>query len=98
MRDLHLTADVSKAQLKSLVEATKTGMSSALAIIVDNIDFTPEEHRRAEVLAERADAGELTDDERAEYAELVEMNQLLGILLARSKSASQSVAKAEAVA
>jgi hypothetical protein len=47
--------------------------------------FDAETQARVAELAEKANEGQLTDDERQEYAQYIEMGDLVGILQARAR-------------
>ncbi len=56
---------------------------------IANLQLDAQSQTRLDELAAKANAGQLSDDERQEYEEFVEGIDLMGILKARASSASR---------
>jgi hypothetical protein len=61
-------------------------LTSEVAERIVNLQLDPQSQARLDELAEKANEGQLTENERQEYEEFVEGIDLMGILKARART------------
>ena len=71
--------------LERIIEPHRGGFSPEHARYVLSLDFSPEEHTLYASLSEKAQAGALSDRERAELDDFLTVNALLTILQAKAR-------------
>jgi hypothetical protein len=71
--------------LERLLEPLAAGLTSEMARYIAEFRADEEVQRRIEVLAEKANEGELTDEERQEYEEFVDAGTLIAILQSKAR-------------
>jgi hypothetical protein len=74
------------AILDRLIEPQRGGFSPEHARYVLSLDFSPGEHAQYAALSEKAQAGTLTDQERADLDDFLAVNALLTILQAKART------------
>jgi hypothetical protein len=72
--------------LQRVIDPGGGGFSEELARQLLGLDFPPADHARYEALASKAGDGTLTEAERAELNDYVEVNDLLTLLQARARA------------
>jgi hypothetical protein len=72
--------------LQRVIDPTGGGLSEELARQLLGLDFPPADHARYEALSSKAGEGTLTDAERAELNDYVDVNDLLTVLRARARA------------
>jgi hypothetical protein len=72
--------------LSDLLEPVGRMMPAPFARELASLRATPAIQARIDELADKANEGELTDDERAEYAAFVDAIDVIGILQAKARS------------
>jgi len=76
---------MSASVLESIIEPRRGTFSEELARYLLSLDFTPEQHAKADQHSEKARLGTLSEAERAELDELVYANAVLGILQSKAR-------------
>lgn len=71
--------------LERLLEPLAAGLTSEMARYITEFRADEEVRRRIEELAEKANEGELTDEERQEYEEFVDAGTLIAILQSKAR-------------
>ena len=71
--------------LEGIIRPGEGGFSPDLARYVLTLDFTPEQQAQYAALAEKAEAGTLTDAEAAEIDEYLAANALLTVLQSKAR-------------
>jgi hypothetical protein len=71
--------------IERLLEPLAAGFSSEMAKYIADFRADREVQARIAELAEKANEGELTDEERQEYADFVEGGTLIAILQAKAR-------------
>jgi hypothetical protein len=72
-------------QLEQFLSPVMDRLTPETARALVDFRFDAQTQARVAELAEKANEGLLTDDERQEYAEFVELGDLVGILQARAR-------------
>jgi hypothetical protein len=70
-----------------LVQAQKAGLSPELAEYLLSIRFGQRDQDRLQQLADRSNAGALTDEERAEYDSYLHVGNLLAVMQSKARVA-----------
>jgi hypothetical protein len=76
---------MSASVLESIIEPRRGTFSEELARYILSLDFTPEQHAKADQLSEKARLGSLSETERADLDELIYVNAMLGILQSKAR-------------
>lgn len=71
--------------LEGIIRPGEGGLSPEHARYILTLDFTPEQHARYSALAEKAEAGMLTDDESTEIDEYLSANAFLTLLQSKAR-------------
>jgi hypothetical protein len=71
--------------LERLLEPLAAGLTSEMARYIAEFRADEAVQRRIEELAEKANEGELTDEERQEYEEFVDAGTLIAILQSKAR-------------
>jgi len=71
--------------LERIIEPQRGGFSPEHARYVLSLDFSPEEHGVYASLSDKAQAGALSDQERADLDDFLTVNALLTILQAKAR-------------
>jgi hypothetical protein len=87
-----MSAIVDPSPLDRLLEPLAAGFTSEMARYIAEFRADAEVQSRIERLAEKANEGELTPDERREYEEFVEAGTLIAILQAKARKRLNSSA------
>jgi hypothetical protein len=82
---MHLLMVAHTAILDRIIEPQRGGFSPEHARYVLSLDFSPDEHARYAALCEMAQAGTLSDQERADLDDFLAVNALLTILQAKAR-------------
>ena len=72
--------------LERVISPDRGGLSAELARHILSFDFPPSDHARYEELSEKASEGTLTETERAELEEYLDINDFLAILKAKANA------------
>ena len=72
--------------LQHVMDPGGGGFSEELARQLLGLDFPPADHERYEALSAKANEGTLTEAERAELNDYVDVNDLLTLLQARARA------------
>ena len=76
--------------LERVIQPENGDLSPELARQVLRFDFPPSDHARYEDLSTRANEGKLTEMERVELEEYLDVNDLLTVLKAKAKASLRS--------
>lgn len=68
-----------------VVNPERGNLSPEAARAILKLDFTPEDHRRANDLSEKARQGTLTPEERAELEEFIRVGNELAVLQSKAR-------------
>ena len=75
--------------LERIIEAKGGAFSEEHAQYILTLDFSPEQHARYRGLAEKAQAGTLSEEEAAEIDEFLAANSLLTVLQSKARLSLQ---------
>ena len=75
--------------LERIIDAKGGGFAEEHAKYILSLDFAPEQHARYAELAEKAQAGSLSEDEAAEIDEFLAANSLLMVLQSKARRSLQ---------
>lgn len=80
--------------LERVLRPDRGGFSPELAKHVLEFDFPPSDHERYEVLSAKASEGALTEQERMELEEYLDVNDLLTVMKAKAQASLKPRSKA----
>jgi hypothetical protein len=72
--------------LEHVIDPARGNLPEQLARYLLTLDFPPADHQRYQQLAEKAQAASLTDQERAELDDFLNVNDFLTIVQAKAKA------------
>ncbi|MGO8675060.1 MAG: hypothetical protein ACLQVX_04220 [Limisphaerales bacterium] len=77
------------AILERVIKPERAGLSPELACHILGLDFPPLDHARCQQLSAGASGGTLSETERAELEECLDVNDFLTIIKAQAKASLQ---------
>ena len=83
---MNSTLELEGAAVAKVLEPVLRGLPPEVARQIAELQAVPELQARIDELANRCNAGQLTEDERAEYAGYVEAIDLVAILQAEARA------------
>lgn len=87
---MNTTLELEGAAVAKVLEPVMRGLPPGVARVIAELRADPELQARIDELADRCNAGLLTEEERAEYTGYVEAIDLVAILQAEARAATDA--------